>query len=71
MKAGVAAVVSMETFHTTLSALQVAVPMATPALQEVLSTVVVAASVPRPAEGKLPTTSSNLHLEVMSTLEIA
>jgi hypothetical protein len=67
----VATVVSMETFHTTSPALQVAVPMVTLALQEVLSTVEAAASVLRPTEGELPTASSNLHLEVASTLEVA
>jgi hypothetical protein len=50
---------------------QVVVPMTTPALQEVLPTMVAVASVLRPAEGELPTTSSNLHLEVMTTLEVA
>jgi hypothetical protein len=29
------------------------------------------ASVLRPTEGELPTTSSNLHLEAMTTLEVA
>jgi hypothetical protein len=55
----VAVVVSMEAFHTTLPGLQVMVPMVTPALQEVLPTVVVAvASVPGPVEREIPMTAS-------------
>jgi hypothetical protein len=43
------------------------VPTVTPALQEMTSM----ASVPGPAEGALPATSSNLHMEVMAMLEVA
>jgi hypothetical protein len=66
-------VASMEVFPMASSALQVLVPTMSPTLHEALPMASTVSSVPGPAEGEDPTTSTsrNLHLEVAAASEVA